>query len=223
MHGGVDKKELNAENVEALLKGIPNLEKHIENISKYNVPYVVAINKFHTDTENEVKALELWAKEHGHPVALTEVWAKGGEGGIELANKVLKEIEEKDGSKTFKPIYETNLSVEEKINAIARKIYGADGVEFLDMAKEQIKAINENGWDNLPICVAKTQYSLSDDAKKLGRPEDFTITVKEVRVSNGAGFVVVITGTIMTMPGLPKVPAAERVDVLPDGTLTGIF
>ena len=222
MHGGVEKKDLVIENVEALLKGIPNLEKHIENISKYKVPYVVAINKFHTDTQKEVEALENWAKEHNHPVALTDVWAKGGEGGLELAEKVLKQISEKDGSKTFKPIYDVDSSIEEKINAIAKEIYGADGVEFTTSAKNQIKAIKENGWDKLPICVAKTQYSLSDNPKLLGRPSGFVVTIREIKPSIGAGFLVALAGDIMTMPGLPKVPAANNMDVV-DGKIVGLF
>ena len=222
MHGGVEKKDLAIENVEALLKGIPNLEKHIENISKYKVPYVVAINKFHTDTQKEVEALENWAKEHNHPVALTDVWAKGGEGGLELAEKVLKQISEKDGSKTFNPIYDVDSSIEEKINAIAKEIYGADGVEFTTSAKNQIKAIKENGWDKLPICVAKTQYSLSDNPKLLGRPNGFVVTIREIKPSIGAGFLVALAGDIMTMPGLPKVPAANNMDVV-DGKIVGLF
>ena len=222
MHGGVEKKDLGVENVEALLKGIPNLEKHIENISKYHVPYVVAINKFYTDTEKEVEALEKWAREHSHPVALTEVWGKGGEGGLELAKKVLTQIEEKDGSKTFSPIYDVNLSIEEKIETICKEIYGANGVEFTTTAKNQIKAIKENGWNNLPICMAKTQYSLSDNPKLLGRPNGFNVTIREIKPSIGAGFLVVLSGDIMTMPGLPKVPAANNMDVI-DGEVVGLF
>ena len=222
MHGGVEKKDLAIENVEALLKGIPNLEKHIENISKYHVPYVVAINKFYTDTEKEVEALEKWAIEHSHPVALTEVWEKGGEGGLELAKKVLIQIQEKDGSKTFSPIYDVNLSIEEKITTICREIYGADGVEFTTTSKNQIKAIKENSWNNLPICMAKTQYSLSDDPKLLGRPKGFNVTIREIKPSIGAGFLVVLSGDIMTMPGLPKVPAANNMDVI-DGEVVGLF
>ena len=222
MHGGVEKKDLGVENVEALLKGIPNLEKHIENISKYHVPYVVAINKFYTDTDAEVKALEDWASKHNHPVALTEVWGKGGEGGLELAKKVLIQIEEKDGSKTFSPIYDVNLSIEEKIATICKEIYGADGVEFTTTSKNQIKAIKENGWNNLPICMAKTQYSLSDNPKLLGRPNGFNVTIREIKPSIGAGFLVVLSGDIMTMPGLPKVPAANNMDVI-DGEVVGLF
>ena len=222
MHGGVDKKDLATENVEALLRGIPNLQKHIENISKYHVPYVVAINKFYTDTEAEVAALEAWAQEHSHPVALTDVWAKGGKGGLELAEKVLHEIETKDGSKTFSCLYDQNLPVEEKIAIICKEIYGADGVEFTTSARNQIKAINDNGWSNLPICMAKTQYSLSDNPKLLGRPSNFTVTIREIKPSIGAGFLVALSGDIMTMPGLPKVPAANNMDVV-DGKTIGLF
>ena len=166
MHGGVDKKDLATENIDALLKGITNLEKHIENIGKYNLPYVVAINRFGTDTENEVKALENWAKENNHPVALSEVFAKGSEGGIELAEKVVHEIETNDGAENFKPIYDTALPIKDKVAAICKEIYGADGVEFTTQAKNQMAALKRNGWDNLPICIAKTQYSLSDNPCK---------------------------------------------------------
>ena len=222
MHGGVTKQDLNNENVEALLKGLPNLEKHIDNIKKYNLPYVVAINKFHSDSEDEVKALYSWAKEHNHPVALSDVFAKGSEGGIELANKVVEEIELHDGSKNFQPIYNENLSVEEKINIICKEIYGADGVEFTSSAKNQIEVINKNGWNNLPICIAKTQYSLSDNPKLLARPKGFNITIRDLKPSIGAGFIVALSGDIMTMPGLPKVPAANNMDVI-DGKTVGLF
>ena len=222
MHGGVDKKDLSIENVDALLNGIENLEKHIENIKKYNLPYVVAINKFNSDTDNEVKALENWAKKHNHPVALSDVFARGGEGGIELANKVVEEIELHDGSKNFKPIYDSNLSIEEKINIICKEIYGADGVEFSELAKEQIQTINKNGWGNFPICIAKTQYSLSDDPKLLARPRGFKVTIRELKPSVGAGFIVALSGNIMTMPGLPKVPAANNMDII-NGKIVGLF
>ena len=222
MHGGVLKADLNKENVDALLKGIENLEKHIENIKKYNVPYVVTINRFYSDTEAEINALEAWSKENNHPVALSEVFAKGGLGGIELATKVVEEINNHDGSETFAPIYDVNLSVEEKIKTIVKEIYGANGVEFTSTAKNQIKAISENGWNNLPICMAKTQYSLSDNPVLLGRPSDFTVTVRELKPSVGAGFVVALCGDIMTMPGLPKVPAANNMDVV-DGKTVGLF
>ena len=222
MHGGVDKKDLAIENVDALLKGITNLEKHIENIGKYNLPYVVAINKFGTDTENEVKALENWAKEHNHPVALSEVFAKGGAGGVELAEKVVKEIELHDGAEKFAPIYDAALPIKDKIAAICKEIYGANGVEFTTTAKNQMAAIKRNGWDNLPICIAKTQYSLSDNPKLLARPTNFTITIRELKPSIGAGFIVALSGDIMTMPGLPKEPAANKMDVI-DGKAVGLF
>ena len=222
MHGGVDKKDLAIENVDALLKGITNLEKHIENIGKYNLPYVVAINKFGTDTLNEVKALEDWAKEHNHPVALSEVFAKGGEGGVELAEKVVKEIELHDGAENFAPIYDAALPIKDKIAAICTEIYGADGVEFTTTAKNQMAAIKKNGWDKLPICIAKTQYSLSDNPKLLARPENFTITIRELKPSIGAGFIVALSGDIMTMPGLPKEPAANKMDVV-EGKAVGLF
>ena len=222
MHGGVAKKDLNTENVEALLSGIKNLEKHIENIKKYNLPYVVAINRFGSDTEKEIEALANWSKENNHPVALSEVFAKGGEGGIELANKLLEEIELHDGKDTFKPIYDETKSIEEKISTIVKEIYGADGVEFTTTAKNQIKTLNENGWDKLPICMAKTQYSLSDNPLLLGRPSNFTVTIRELKPSIGAGFIVALSGDIMTMPGLPKVPAANNMDVV-DGKTVGLF
>jgi formate--tetrahydrofolate ligase len=222
MHGGVDKKDLAIENIDALLKGITNLEKHIENIGKYNLPYVVAINRFGTDTENEVKALENWAKENNHPVALSEVFAKGSNGGIELAEKVVKEIEINDGADKFKPIYAAALPIKDKVAAICKEIYGADGVEFTTQAKNQMAALKRNGWDNLPICIAKTQYSLSDNPKLLARPSGFTITIRELKPSIGAGFIVALSGDIMTMPGLPKEPAANKMDVI-DGKTVGVF
>ena len=222
MHGGVDKKDLQTENVEALLKGITNLEKHIENIGKYNLPYVVAINRFGSDTEKEVEALTNWAKVNNHPVALSEVFAKGSLGGIELAEKVVKEIELHDGSEYFAPIYDSNLSIKEKITTICKEIYGAEAVEFTTTAKNQMAALKKNGWDNLPICIAKTQYSLSDNPKLLARPSGFTVTIRELKPSIGAGFIVALSGDIMTMPGLPKVPAANNMDVV-DGKTIGLF
>ena len=222
MHGGVLKQDLNQENVEALLKGITNLEKHIENIKKYNVPYVVAINKFYSDTTNEVEALKQWSKDNNHPVALSEVFAKGSEGGLELAEKVINEINLHDGSKTFAPLYDVNLSIEQKIRIICKEIYGASNVEFSSTAKTQISALKKNGWANLPICMAKTQYSLSDNPKLLGRPEGFTVTVRELKPSIGAGFIVALLGDIMTMPGLPKEPAANNMDII-DGKTIGLF
>ena len=222
MHGGVEKQDLATENVEALLAGITNLEKHIENIGKYNLPYVVAINRFGTDTEKEVEALAKWAEDNNHPVALSEVFAKGGNGGIELAKKVVEEIELHDGSANFKPIYDTNLTIKQKITKICKEIYGADGVEFTTNAKNQMAALKKNGWDNLPICIAKTQYSLSDNPKLLARPKGFTVTIRDLKPSIGAGFIVALSGDIMTMPGLPKVPAANNMDVI-DGKTVGLF
>lgn len=222
MHGGVAKDDLKQENVEALLKGIANLEKHIENIKQYNLPYVVAINKFVSDTDNEVKALYDWAKENNHPVELSDVWSLGGEGGIDLARRLVKEIEA-NPSNDFEYIYDLEDSIEEKINKIACKIYGASGVDFTASAKTQLRTFKKNGWDKLAVCMAKTQYSLSDDQKKIGRPEGFRITVRELRPSIGAGFIVAITGDIMTMPGLPKHPAALDMDVDDNNKAVGLF
>ncbi|MCM1131808.1 MAG: formate--tetrahydrofolate ligase [Roseburia sp.] len=220
MHGGVAKEDLTIENVEALKFGIRNLEKHIENIKKYNLGYVIAINRFGSDTKNEIDALEAWAKDHNHPIALSDVFAKGGLGGIELAEKVL-DITSKDEGK-FQCLYDVNLSIREKITKICKEIYGASHVEFTQVAKNQMATMKKNGWDNLPICMAKTQYSLSDNPKLLGRPEDFTVTIRELKPSIGAGFIVALSGDILTMPGLPKEPASEKMDVL-DGKVVGLF
>ena len=222
MHGGVKKDELKNENIEALLKGIENLEKHIENVKNFNLPYVVAINKFITDTDQELKSLTNWANKNNHPVELSEVWEKGGAGGIDLAKRILEEINAHDGALTFKPLYELDEPLEKKIEKICTRIYGASGVEFLPAAKTQLKNFKKYGWDNLAVCMAKTQYSLSDNQKLLGRPTDFKITVRELRPSIGAGFIVAITGDIMTMPGLPAHPAALDMDVV-DGKATGLF
>jgi len=222
MHGGVDKKDLANENIDALLAGISNLEKHIENIAKYKLPYVVAINRFGSDSEKEIEVLKKWAIDNNHPVALSEVFTKGGEGGVELAQKVIEEINLHDGSKDFKPIYDADLSIEEKIQIICKEIYGADGVHFTETAKTQIELINKNGWDKLPICIAKTQYSLSDNPKLLARPKGFIVTIRELKPSIGAGFIVALSGDIMTMPGLPKVPAANNMDII-DGKIIGLF
>ena len=220
-NGGAELAVLKEENIEALEKGFCNLQKHIENMKKYGVPVLVTINKFESDTADEVTLLKRLCSENGAECTVSEIFTKGGEGGIELANELIKTLENEESH--FSPIYDEKLSIKEKIAILTREIYGAQDVEYSEKALEQIDQIENIGLDRVPICVAKTQYSLSDDAKKLGRPEEFTINVKEIRVSNGAGFVVVITGTIMTMPGLPKVPAAEKIDVLPDETLTGIF
>lgn len=222
MHGGVLKADLNKENVEAMLSGISNLEKHIENIKKFNLPYVVAINKFYSDTDAEVEALLNWAKENNHEVSLSEVFTKGGEGGIDLAHKVLNKIEKEDGYNTFKVLYDDESSIKQKITKICKEIYGAENVEFSTTAKNQMATFKKNGWDKMPICMAKTQYSFSDNPKLLGRPEGFTITIREIKPSIGAGFIVVLTGDIMTMPGLPKEPAANKMDII-DGKTVGLF
>ncbi|WP_132996379.1 formate--tetrahydrofolate ligase [Sporanaerobacter acetigenes] len=220
-HGGVPKEELNKENLEALKKGFENLEKHIENVQKYGVPAVVAINEFPTDTEAEVEYVKNRCKELGAEAVLTQVWAKGGLGGEELARKVVEVVEGKPSE--FIPLYDVNLSVKEKIEKIAKEIYGADGVEFTQKCIKDIKQIEKLGLDKMPICMAKTQYSLSDDPKLLGRPKGFKIEVRQIRISAGAGFLVVLTGDIMTMPGLPKVPAANNMDILSNGEIVGLF
>ena len=220
-NGGVPKADLSNENMEALKKGIVNLEKHIENLQKYQVPVVVTLNSFITDTEEEIHLVEEFCKERNCDFALSQVWEKGGLGGIELAKKVLDTLEHKKSD--FKPLYEDELSLTEKIETIAREIYGASGVTYAPAALKELKHITEMGMGNFPVCMAKTQYSLSDDATKLGRPTNFTLNVREVYASAGAGFVVAVTGSIMTMPGLPKVPAANHIDVNNDGIITGLF
>lgn len=220
-HGGISKEELSNPNVEALKKGISNLEKQVENISKYDVPVVVAINRFLTDSEEEVQYIKDFCNELGVEVALCDVWADGGNGGIELAEKVIKTIDE--GKANFKVLYDEKLNIKEKIEKISKEIYGAKGVVYTAVANRQIKELESFELDKLPICMAKTQYSLSDNPSLLGRPTGFEITVKEVKVSNGAGFIVVQTGDIMTMPGLPKVPAANKMDILEDGQIIGLF
>ncbi len=220
-NGGVARADLQNENVEALKKGIVNLKTHIENMRKYNVPVVVAINKFHTDTDAEVAYIKEFCEEMQVPVSLAEVFAKGGEGGMDLAEKVCAVIDE--GKADFAPLYDEKLSIKEKLNTIAKEIYRADGVIFTAAAEKAIKDIEALGQDKLPVCVAKTQYSLSDDPTKLGKPENFTMTVREVKLSAGAGFIVALTGDIMTMPGLPKIPAAYKIDVDADGKIDGLF
>ncbi len=220
-NGGVARADLQNENVDALKAGIVNLKTHIENMKKYNVPVVVAINKFHTDTDAEVAYIKEFCEEMQVPVSLAEVFAKGGEGGMDLAEKVCAVIDE--GKADFAPIYDEKLSIKEKLNTIAKEIYRADGVIFTAAAEKAIKDIEALGQDKLPVCVAKTQYSLSDDPTKLGKPENFTMTVREVKLSAGAGFIVALTGDIMTMPGLPKVPAAYKIDVDADGKIDGLF
>lgn len=220
-NGGVAKKDLNTENMDALKKGIVNLEKHIENLQKYGVPVVVTLNAFLTDTEAEIAFVKEFCHERNCDFALSKVWEKGGEGGIELANAVLNTLETKESH--FAPLYDLDLSIREKITCIAREIYGAGDVVFAPAAAKQIDRLESQGFSKLPICMAKNQYSLSDDPTLLGRPTGFTLNIREVYVSAGAGFVVALTGAIMTMPGLPKEPAAYQIDVTNDGVITGLF
>ncbi|HQA59529.1 MAG: formate--tetrahydrofolate ligase [Tepidanaerobacteraceae bacterium] len=221
-NGGVSKENLNEENLDALKKGLPNLLKHVENVTeKFGIPAVVAINQFPTDTEKELALVQEECKRLGVNAVLSEVWAKGGEGGLELAKEVVRIIEE--GKNNYRPIYDLDMGLKDKIITIAKEIYGADGVEFAPAALKEIKTLEELGFRNVPICVAKTQYSLTDDPKLLGRPTGFKINVRNVRISAGAGFAVVLTGDIMTMPGLPKRPAAENIDVDANGRITGLF
>ncbi len=222
MHGGVLKADLNNENLEALEKGIPNLLRHVDNVKNvYNLPSVVAVNRFPTDTQNEIDFIIKECKKLGVNVILSTVWADGGNGGVELANEVVRLCEEENKNFTF--AYDDNSSIEEKINAVVTKIYKGDGIVITSSAKKEIERLTSLGYGNLPICVAKTQYSFSDDATKLGAPNGFKVTIKNVKISAGAGFIVVLTGDIMTMPGLPKVPAAENIDVDDNGTITGLF
>ena len=220
-NGGVPKAELTTENLDALKKGIVNLEKHIENLQKYNVPVVVTLNSFVTDTDAETEFVRTFCQERGCEFALSEVWEKGGEGGIELANAVLNVLENKESH--FAPIYPDDMALTHKIETIAKEIYGAKGVTYSPAAKKELDRITALGMGDFPVCMAKTQYSLSDDATKLGRPENFEVNVREVYVSAGAGFVVAVTGSIMTMPGLPKQPAAYGIDVDDNGVITGLF
>lgn len=219
-HGGVEFEDLKEENVEAMLKGTENLAKHIDTIKQFGVPYIVAINQFITDTDAEIEALENWCEENGHPLSLSQVWAKGGQGALDLAEKV---VQLTNAENHYAPLYEKNAPLEEKIDAIARKVYGADGVEFTEEAREQLEQFRANGWDRLPVCMAKTQMSLSDDPKRMGAPKDFVITVRELRPSLGAGFVVALTGKVLTMPGLPKHPSALDMDIDENGKITGLF
>lgn len=218
-HGGA--KELSEENLEALEKGIANLDKHIENMKKYNLPVVVAINRFVSDTEKELEFVDKHCREFGVPVALCEVWAKGGEGGIALAEEVLAQLEK--GTDNYTPLYDLDMSIKEKIEKIAKEIYGADGVEFTGPAKKMLKTIDELGYGKLPVCMSKTQKSLSDNAALLGRPTGFTVSVKELRISAGAGFIVAMAGDIIDMPGLPKKPAAESIDIDENGKIDELF
>lgn len=220
-NGGVAKDDLKEENLDALKKGIVNLEKHIENLQKFGVPIVVTLNSFDTDTDAEVNYVKEFCEERGCEFAISEVFAKGGEGGLALADKVIETLDKK--SSDFHVLYPDSMPLEEKIETIAKEIYGADGITYSTPAKKSLKKLKELGMDNLPVCMAKTQYSLSDDAKKLGRPTGFTVNVREIYPSAGAGFVVAVLGNIMTMPGLPKHPAAENIDVTDDGRITGLF
>ena len=220
-HGGAKKEELGTENLEQLAKGFENLEKHIENMKKFGVPSIVGINKFPTDTEAELNYVKEKCKELGAEAVLSEVWGKGGAGGEELAKKVVEVCETKESN--FQPLYKVEETIQEKIEKIAKEIYGAEGVDFTNSANKDIAQAEKLGYDKMPICMAKTQYSFSDDPKLLGRPKDFRITVREIRISAGAGFLVALTGNVMTMPGLPKVPAANNIDILPSGEIVGLF
>lgn len=220
-NGGVAKADLAEENIEALGKGIVNLEKHIENLKKFEVPIIVTLNQFITDTEAELDYIRKFCEERECDFALSQVWEKGGEGGLELANAVLNTLETKESH--FKPLYDLDLSITEKIRTIATEIYGADDIKLSAAAKKSLALIEAQGFGDLPICMAKNQYSLSDDATKLGRPRGFDITISDMYVSAGAGFIVALTGDIMTMPGLPKKPAAESIDVDENGMITGLF
>ena len=220
-NGGVPKAELSGENLEALKAGVVNLEKHIENLQKYGVPVVVTLNSFLTDTEQEIAFVEQFCKDRDCEFAVSKVWEFGGSGGLELAEKVLNTLDTKQSE--FAPLYKDDLPLTEKIETVAKEIYGAAEVTYSPAALKELGRITDMGMGNFPVCMAKTQYSLSDDPKKLGRPDGFTLNVREVYVSAGAGFVVAITGTIMTMPGLPKVPAANSIDVNNEGVITGLF
>jgi formate--tetrahydrofolate ligase len=222
MHGGLPKTELSNEDLAALEKGLPNLLKHLENITvKFGLPAVVAINRFPTDTEAELRLITAKCREYGANVTLSEVWAKGGAGGIDLAQEVVRLVAE--DAVNFRFVYETELSIEAKITRIVTEIYGGDGVDFTPIARKELVRLEELGFGTLPVCMAKTQYSLADDPGKLGRPEGFRVTVRNLKVAAGAGFIVALTGEIMTMPGLPKIPAAEKIDVGPDGKISGLF
>jgi len=223
MHGGVPKDRLHEENLDALRKGLANLEKHLETLEKVNLPAVVAVNRFYTDTEREWSLLGDWARDRGISLAFADVWARGGEGGLELAERVLALVEEADRRGPVRFLYDVTQSLPAKIETIAREVYGADGVRYTAQAEKQMAQIEANGWDRLPVCMAKTPYSLSDDPTRLGRPTGFTITVRELRPAVGAGFVVVLTGDVLTMPGLPKEPAALKMDIDDEGNVYGLF
>lgn len=219
-HGNIAYEDLKEENVDAMLQGCSNLAKHIDTVKQFGLPYIIAINEFATDTQKEVEALTNWCNKLGHPMSLSQVWAKGGEGAIDLANKIVAACEIEN---TFTPLYDVNDTIENKIHKIATLVYGAKKVEFIDEAKAQISLYNKLGWDKMPICMAKTQMSLSDDAKVYGAPKDFTITVRELNPSLGAGFIVALTGKVLTMPGLPKQPAALNMDIDEKGHIKGLF
>ena len=219
-HGGVAFEDLKQENVEAMLAGCENLAKHIDTIQQFGLPYIVAINQFESDSPAEIEALENWCETHGHPMSLSQVWAKGGQGALDLAEKVMKLADQEND---YAPLYDTDMPIKEKIEAIASKVYGADGVDFTEEAEAQIAKFTEAGWDKLPVCMAKTQMSLSDDGSVMGRPENFRITVRELRPSLGAGFIVALTGKVLTMPGLPKHPSALDMDIDASGKMKGLF
>ena len=219
-HGGVAFEDLKEENVDAMLAGCGNLAKHIDTVQQFGLPYIVAINQFESDSPKEIEALENWCKENGHPMSLSQVWAKGGEGALDLAQQVIALC---DQPNTYAPLYDVHASIEDKINTIAQKVYGAEGVDFTDEAKAQIDTFNRLGWNELPICMAKTQMSLTDDGKIMGRPTGFRITVRELRPSLGAGFIVALTGKVLTMPGLPKHPSALDMDIDENGKIVGLF
>ncbi|MFS0656741.1 formate--tetrahydrofolate ligase [Bacillus sp. 179-C3.3 HS] len=221
MHGGVKKQELQEENVTAVLEGIHNLEKHIETVQAFGLPYIVAVNRFVTDTKEEIQAIEDWCQTHTHPVKAVNVWEEGGAGGTALAEELTTLIEQNENN--FSYLYEEHDSIEEKLSKVAKGVYGADGVNLTTKARKQLADIEKNGWSHLPVCMAKTQYSLSDDPALIGRPKGFTITIRELKPSVGAGFIVALTGSILTMPGLPKKPAALDMDILEDGSVTGLF
>jgi len=220
-HGGADLKSLTDENVEALRNGLPNLEKHLENIKQFGITPIIAINRFVSDSEAEIDIIEEFANSNGIRVALSEVWAKGGKGALDLAKHVIEVVEE--CTSDFTPMYDWNMSVEDKISAIATKIYGAKQVDYTALARKNLRTISNLGLDNLPVCIAKTQKSLSDDPKLLGRPKDFVITVREIEIASGAGFLVPITGDMMRMPGLPAHPASENISIDNDGNISGLF
>lgn len=223
MHGGVPLKELHKENSEALIQGFANLKKHVETMEQFGLPYIVALNRFTGDHSNEIATFDKLCREQNIPYALTEVWEKGGRGGNELADKMMSLLSENNNNQTFAPLYEVTDSIEQKLTTIATKVYGADGIKLSAKAKKQVQAIEDAGWANVPVCIAKTQYSLSDDRTKIGRPDNFMISIREFKPSVGAGFIVAYAGDMLTMPGLPKRPAAMGMDLDESGKVTGLF